>query len=84
MSPGKITSTPKNSFPNSQEMIVTHALIKAMNENDEPCLELNEMNYRQTEEFWKQAYYHLLNRQKLYEPDLEASVGQSISKLSGL
>ena len=62
-------------------MIVTHGYIGAMNENDEPCLELNEMIYRLTGEFWKQIYYFLLSRQKMYEPDSEVSVSQSIFEL---
>ena len=62
-------------------MIVTHGYIGAMNENDEPCLELNEMIYRLTGEFWKQIYYFLLSRQKMYEPDFEVSVSQSIFEL---
>lgn len=62
-------------------MIVSHGYIVAMKEIDEPCLELNEMIYRLTGEFWKQIYYFLLSRQKMYEPDSEVSVSQSISKL---
>ncbi len=45
-----------------------------MNVNDEPCLELNEIIYRIAGEFWKQAYYSLMSKQKIYEP---------VSNLSG-
>lgn len=62
-------------------MIDAHGYIVAMKENDEPCLELNEMIYRITGEFWKQTYYYLLSKQKMYEPVSEFSVKQTISEL---
>lgn len=41
-------------------MIVLPDTIIDMNEIDKPCLELNEIIYHITGEFWKQAYYGLL------------------------
>ena len=62
-------------------MIVTHGYIGAMNENDEPCLELNEIIYRLTGEFWKQAYYGLLVKQKTYEPEPDIPAHQAVCEL---
>lgn len=52
-----------------------------MNENDEPCLELNEIIYHITGEFWKQAYYGLLAKQKAYKPESEISANQAVCEL---
>ena len=52
-----------------------------MNENDEPCLELNEIIYRLTGEFWKQAYYGLLAKQKTYEPEPDIPAHQAVCEL---
>lgn len=52
-----------------------------MNENDEPCMELNEIIYHISGEFWKQAYDALLYKQKAYEQDQDVSVRQAISEL---
>ena len=62
-------------------MIVTHGYIGAMNENDEPCLEINEMIYRLTGSLWKHIYYSLLSIQIMYLSDSDVSVSQSISEL---
>ena len=50
-----------------------------MNENDEPCMELNEIIYHLSGEFWKQAYNALLLKQKAYVHDLDFSKKQSIA-----
>lgn len=52
-----------------------------MNENDEPCMELNEIIYHISGEFWKQAYDALLRKQKTYESDQDIPVRQAISEL---
>ena len=52
-----------------------------MNENDEPCMELNEIIYHISGEFWKQAYEALLCKQKTYEPGQDIPVRQAISEL---
>ena len=52
-----------------------------MNENDEPCMELNEIIYHICGEFWKQAYDALLRKQKTYESDQDIPVRQAISEL---
>lgn len=62
-------------------MIEPHGYIIAMNEHDEPCLELNEIIYRITGEFWSQAYYGLLVKQRLYEPDSQISIHKAVSEL---
>lgn len=36
--------------------------IKGMNENNEPCMELNEIIYHISSEFWKKAYNELLRK----------------------
>ena len=50
-----------------------------MNENDEPCMELNEIIYHLSGEFWKQAYNALLLKQKAYVQDPDFSKKQSIA-----
>lgn len=52
-----------------------------MNEIDEPCLELNEIIYHITGEFWKQAYYGLLAKQKSYKSDSEITCHQAVCEL---
>ena len=52
-----------------------------MNENDEPCMELNEIIYHISGEFWKQAYDALFRKQKTYEPGQDIPVRQAISEL---
>ena len=52
-----------------------------MNENDEPCMELNEIIYHISGEFWKKAYDELLLKQKTYEPGQKISAKQAISEL---
>ena len=52
-----------------------------MNENDEPCLELNEIIYHITGEFWKQAYYGLLAKQKTYKTESDISAHQAVCEL---
>ena len=52
-----------------------------MNEIDEPCLELNEIIYHITGEFWKQAYYGLLTKQKTYEPEPDIPAHQAVCEL---
>ena len=59
-------------------MIVKHGYIEAMNENDEPCMELNEIIYHITGEFWKQAYYVLLAKQKTYKTETDISAHQAV------
>ena len=62
-------------------MIVSHAYIMGMNENDEPCMELNEIIYHISGEFWQRAYNELLQKQKTYEAGQDISVRQAISEL---
>ena len=50
-----------------------------MNENDEPCMELNEIIYHLSGEFWKQAYNALLLKQKAYVQDPVFPEKQSIA-----
>ena len=52
-----------------------------MNENDEPCMELNEIIYHISGEFWKQAYDALLRKQKTYESGQDIPARQAISEL---
>ena len=52
-----------------------------MNENDEPCMELNEIIYHISGKFWKKAYDALLLKQKTYAPGQELPVRQAISEL---
>ena len=52
-----------------------------MNENDEPCMELNEIIYHISGEFWKKAYDGLLLKQKTYEFGQDISARQAISEL---
>ena len=52
-----------------------------MNENNEPCMELNEIIYHISGEFWKKAYYELLRKQGTYEPGEEISAKQAIPEL---
>ena len=55
-----------------------------MNENDEPCMELNEIIYHISGEFWKQAFDGLLLKQKSYEqeqPGRDIPAKQAISEL---
>ena len=52
-----------------------------MNNNEESCVEINEIIYRISGEFWKEAYNSLLYKQKDYECDQELSVGEAISRL---
>lgn len=49
-----------------------------MNDN-EPCVELNEIIYRISGEFWKEAYQALLRMQAECEPSSEISADQAIS-----
>ena len=60
-------------------MIVPHGYIVVMNENDEPCIELNEIVYHLSGEFWKRAYNSLLYKQKAYGQDQNVSGRLSIS-----
>ena len=62
-------------------MIVSHGYIVAMNEIDEPCLELNEIIYHITGDFWKQAYYCLLAKQNTYEPEPDLPAHQAVCEL---
>lgn len=62
-------------------MIAQHSYIKAMNETDEPLLEINEIIYRISGAFWKQAYNSLLTKQKMYKPDLDISSRKAITEL---
>ncbi|MBR5032446.1 MAG: hypothetical protein IKX70_02100 [Treponema sp.] len=50
-----------------------------MNEN-KPCVELNEIIYRISGEFWKQAYNLILRNQKDYKSDSEISRDEAISE----
>ena len=50
-----------------------------MNENDEPCMELNEIIYHLSGDFWKQAYSGLMYKQKAYGKEEKDSGLQSIS-----
>ncbi len=52
-----------------------------MNENDEPCIEINELIYHLAGEFWKQAYYKILVMQKEIIPDDNISKKDAISQL---
>ena len=52
-----------------------------MNENDEPCMELNEIIYHISGKFWKKTYDELLLKQKAYESGQELPVRQAISEL---
>ena len=49
-----------------------------MNDN-EPCVELNEIIYRISGEFWKGAYQELIRKQTGYEPCPDISASQAIS-----
>lgn len=49
-----------------------------MNDN-EPCVELNEIIYRISGEFWKGAYQELMRKQTQVEPSPEISASQAIS-----
>lgn len=62
-------------------MIVRHGYIKGMIETDEPCMELNEIIYHISGEFWKQAYEALLRKQKTYEPGQDIPARQTIAEL---
>lgn len=62
-------------------MIVGLVIFGTMNENDEPCMELNEIIYHISGEFWKKAYDALLLKQKTYEPGQNVAVRQAISEL---
>ena len=46
--------------------------------NNEQCVEMNEIFYRISTEFWKQAYNSLLKKQKEYEPDPDISREEAI------
>ena len=50
-----------------------------MNENDEPCLELNEMIYYVAGEFWKQAYKKLCNIQDVFWHESAVSPKESLN-----
>lgn len=50
-----------------------------MNENYEPCMELNEIIYDITGEFWKQAYEDLLRKQKVFKQKQVSPEKQSIT-----
>ena len=52
-----------------------------MNENDEPCMELNEIIYKVSGEFWKEAYDALLCKQSTCRPVKDISAKQAISEL---
>lgn len=52
-----------------------------MNENDEPCMELNEIIYHLSGQFWSQAYNVLLQKQETYEPGQDISARQAITEL---
>ena len=52
-----------------------------MNENDEPCIEINELIYHLAGEFWKQAYYKILVMQNEIIPDDNISKKDAISQL---
>lgn len=62
-------------------MIVGLVIFWSMNENDEPCMELNEIIYHISGEFWKKAYDGLLLKQKTYDPGQDVAVRQAISEL---
>ena len=59
-------------------MIVEQTILILMND-DEPCVELNEIIYRISGEFWKEAYQALLRMQAECEPSSEISADQAIS-----
>lgn len=44
-----------------------------MNENDEPCIEINEKIYQVSGEFWKQAYLRLCDFQEKFQPEKDSS-----------
>ena len=52
-----------------------------MNENDEPCMELNEIIYHITGDFWKQTYYGLLAKQKTYKTETDISDHKAVCEL---
>ena len=60
-------------------MIVEQTILILMNDN-EPCVELNEIIYRISGEFWKGAYQELSRKQTECEPNLEISASQAISE----
>lgn len=62
-------------------MIGPYDYINAMQKNEAVSNELNEIIYRISGEFWKEAYNTLLRNQKSYEPDPHISVQQVILKL---
>ena len=62
-------------------MIAWQAILNIMTYYEEPCIELNEIIYRISGEFWKQAYYSLLRRQKDYAPDPDISIDKAIFEL---
>lgn len=64
-----------------------------MNENDEPCMEINEKIYQVSGEFWKQAYLRLCDLQEKFQPENDSSEDalsnlkkgiKSIARQSGL
>lgn len=55
-----------------------------MIENNETCIELNEIIYQISGEFWKRAYNKLLLNQHNYEHDQSLTVLQSFSELKKL
>ena len=59
-------------------MIVEQTILILMND-DEPCVELNEIIYRISGEFWKGAYQELIRKQTGYEPCPDISASQAIS-----
>ena len=52
-----------------------------MNEHDEPCLELNEIIYRISGEFWNAAYCELLRKQGDIQPDTKMSPDAAVHVL---
>lgn len=60
-------------------MIVLYGYIKIMKENDEPCMELNEIIYQLSGEFWKQAYDTLLCKQEAFVHEQNVLGRQNIS-----
>ena len=59
-------------------MIVEQTILIRMNDN-EPCVELNEIIYRISGEFWKQAYQELMRKQTESELCSEISTDRAIS-----
>ena len=59
-------------------MIVERTILIRMNDN-ETCVELNEIIYRISGEFWKGAYQELIRKQTGYEPCPDISASQAIS-----